>query len=508
MGDKCEELADLSSGIYRSRLSLPYDREASSFVSSLKEDEWIILEDIKGTEAHDIMLYENGILSGDELKAILGALEYLREGFIDGSLRVEGDYEDVHEFLENLVTSRIGLDVGGKLHAGRSRNDQVALDVRLKARSELVEVCRLLLDVMEAILNKAISESDTIIPLYTHTQQAQIGFFSHYLLAFFDAFSRDLERLINSYGHVNLNPLGASAVGGTRIPIDRRRTSELLGFDGLIENSLDAVSSRDFALEILSTLAILSDNLARISGDLILWSSSEFNFLSIPDSYASTSSVMPHKKNPCTLELIRARSSRVYGGLIQLLATLKGPPSGYNRDLQETKIPLIVGFETVKESLSVFKRVVSGIALNRDRLEETVKDSFVLAVDLAEALVTDYGLPFRKAHILVGHIVRHLIERGKKLADLDPRLIEEVSREVLGKPLIVEASKLKEILDPRAALKARKSIGAPSPEEVKRMINSRIRLLKDFKVKVEKIVKKLEDDDSRFRDTVKSYLRG
>ncbi|MGC8961477.1 MAG: argininosuccinate lyase, partial [Candidatus Bathyarchaeia archaeon] len=345
------DVADLSSEIYRSRLSLPYIGKASSFVSSLREDEWIILEDIKGTEAHDIMLYERGVLSREELRAILRALERIKSEFLDGSLKIQGDYEDIHEYIENLVISRIGMDIGGKLHAGRSRNDQVALDLRLKARMELVDVCHLLLDVLESLLKKATSELNVMIPLYTHTQEAQVGLFSHYLLAYFDIFSRDLERLIGSYARVNLNPLGASAIGGTRIPVNRHRTSELLGFNGLIENSLDAVSSRDFALEILSILAILSDNLARISGDLILWSSSEFNFLSIPDSYASTSSVMPHKKNPCTLELIRARSSRIYGGLIQLLSTLKGIPSGYNRDLQETKIPLMVGFETIKENL-------------------------------------------------------------------------------------------------------------------------------------------------------------
>lgn len=497
----------MSSEIYRSRLSLPYVREASSFVSSLKEDEWIILEDIKGTEAHDIMLHESGILSREELRAILETLEHIKDEFLNGSLRIQGDYEDVHEFIENLVTSRIGMDIGGKLHAGRSRNDQVALDVRLKARRELVNVCYLLLEVLEGLLNKATSELDTMMPLYTHTQQAQVGLFSHYLLAYFDVFSRDLERLICSYTRVNLNPLGASAVGGTRIPINRHRTSELLGFNGLVENSIDAVSSRDFALEILSALAILSDNLARISGDLILWSSSEFNFLSIPDSYASTSSVMPHKKNPCTLELIRARSSRIYGGLIQLLTTLKGIPSGYNRDLQETKIPLMISFETIKENLKIFKGVISGLALNKNRLEEIIRDSFVLAVDLAEVFAIDHGLPFRRAHILVGRIVNHLVEKGKKLMDLDSHILKKISEEVLGQPLIIEDSKLRRMIDPRASLDARKSMGASSPREVRRMIESRTKLLKDLKAEVGKIAKKLKDDDDRFEEVVKSYLR-
>lgn len=498
----------MSSEIYRSRLSLPYSKEVSRFVSSLKEDEWIFLEDIKGTEAHDIMLYENGILSKDELKAILEALEHIKEEFLEGSLKIDGEYEDVHEFIENLVISRIGIDIGGKLHTGRSRNDQIALDIRLKARRELIEVCHLLLKLLESLLEKASSELDTVIPLYTHTQQAQVGLFAHYLLAWFDAFSRDLKRLIHSYQHVNLNPLGACAVGGTRLPIDRQRTSELLGFEGLIENSLDAVSSRDFALELLSALAILSDNLARISGDLILWSSSEFNFVSIPDSYASTSSVMPHKKNPCALELIRARSSRIYGGLVQLLTTLKGIPSGYNRDLQETKIPLIDSFKTIKSNLTVFRGVISGLTVNKKRLERIVKDSFALAVDLAEVLVTDYELPFRKAHILVGSIVNHLVKEGKKLRDLDSKLFEKLSRAILGQPLTMKPSRLKEILDPKASLNARNVVGAPSPKEVRRMIESRIEMLKSFKARVDKIVQKLEDDDKRFENIIKSYLKG
>ena len=498
----------MSSDIYRSRLSIPYSKDVSEFVSSLKEDKWIFLEDIKGTEAHNIMLYESDILSKDELKAILGALEEVKREFLKGVLKVEGEYEDIHEFIENLIISKIGIDVGGKLHTGRSRNDQVALDIRLKARKELIEVCRLLLGVMEGLLKKAASELDVIIPLYTHTQQAQIGLFAHYLLAWLDAFSRDLNRLIYSYRHVNLNPLGACAIGGTRLPINRQRTSELLGFDGLIENSLDAVSSRDFALEIIATLAILSDNLARISGDLILWSSSEFNFISIPDSYASTSSIMPHKKNPCTLELIRARSSRIYGGLIQLLTALKGIPSGYSRDLQETKIPLINSFETIKGNLIVFKGIISGLTVNKERLDEIVKDSFALAMDLAEVLVANHGLPFRKAHILVGRIVDHLVKEGKKLRDLNPNLLEKLSREVLGQPLTMESSKLKEALNAEASLNARNTIGAPSPKEVKRMIKARTKILKSFKAKVNKMAQKLEADDRRFEEIVKSYLEG
>ncbi len=496
----------MSSDIYRSRLDSPFHEGVVTFVSSLADDVWLFFEDIMGTQAHDIMLYESGILSKKELRTILSSLENIMKRVLNGSLKIEGEYEDIHEYVENMVISDIGLEVGGKIHTARSRNDQVALDLRLKTRNELLSIYSHLIELLEALLKKASKSREVLVPLYTHTQQAQIGSFAHYFLAYFDAFSRDMDRLIACFKHVNLNPLGACAIGGTRFPINRFRTTELLGFDSVLENSLDAISSRDFALEVLSALAILFEHLSKMCGDLILWSSSEFNFIEIPDAFASTSSVMPQKKNPCALELIRARSSRVYGSLIQILVILKGLPTGYNRDLQETKIPLKTSFEASKSSLSIYNGIIKDLTINEERVAQVVKNSSAVAVDLAEMLVQEYKIPFRTAHILVGRLVNYMMKNGKQLRDVDVNIIANLSNELLAKPLRIDSGKLIESLNPQISVRKRISQGSPSPSEINRMLSSRTKMVKQYKVDIEKQQFKIKKANNKFKKIVTDFL--
>lgn len=483
------------------------DERAAKFISSLEEDKEILIDDIIGTEAHDIMLYEQGIISKGELRRILRALEKLRGKAEGGILKVEGEYEDIHEYLEAKVVEEEGIEVGGKLHTARSRNDQVALDIRMRARSWLNQVSGVLLDLIEALLALASREVDTPMILYTHTQHAQVGSFAHYLLAQADALFRDYERLAECYNRVNLSPLGACAIGGTRFPINRRRTAELLGFDGIVENSVDAVSSRDFELEVAGALAILMSNLTRMAEDLILWSSTEFGFVEIADEYASTSSVMPQKKNPCTLEVLRGKSGEVFGALASLFTTLKAIPTGYNRDLQEAKTPLWKCFKAVGQSLEVLTGVVKTLNLKRERIEEAIKGSYATAVDLAEALAASGLLSFREAHKLVGELVKEMASKGRRFASLAPKEIEETSRRTLGKTVKVSKEELAAITDPKRSLSERRSAGSPSPEEVRKMLSKRKMKLNECRKALQERINKINKALGGLTSLVKEYLR-
>ncbi|HID17690.1 TPA: argininosuccinate lyase, partial [Candidatus Bathyarchaeota archaeon] len=451
--------------------------------------------------------YEQGIISKEELRRILKVLEKLKGEAEKGALKIEGGYEDIHEYLEARVVKEEGIEVGGKLHTARSRNDQVALDIRMRARSWLNQVSGSLLDLIEALLALASKEVDTPIILYTHAQHAQIGSFAHYLLAQIDALFRDYERLAECYNRVNLSPLGACAIGGTRLPINRRRTAELLGFDGLVENSVDAVGSRDFELEIAGALAILMSNLTRIVEDLILWSSEEFGFVEIADEYASTSSLMPQKKNPCTLEVLRGKSGEVFGALASLFTILKGIPTGYNRDLQEAKIPLWRCFRAVERSLEILTGVMKTLGLRRERMEEAAKGSYAMAVDLTEALTASGFLSFREAHKLVGELVKEMASKGRRLASLTPKEIEETSRRTLGKAVKVNGKELAAIVDPRRSLNERRSAGSPSPKEVKRMMSKRKIRLSECRRALQDRVNRVNEAIRGLASLAKEYLK-
>ena len=475
----------MDKSIYRSRLSEKTDDFALKFMSSISDDDWIFEEDIKNTEAHDIMLYEQGIISLNELKEVLQTLEEIKIKFKKGKFPISNFLEDVHESVEHYITSKIGMEIGGKIHTGRSRNDQVATDVRMKVRSELFDVLEAIIKLVEVLIVLASKNIETIMVLYTHTQQAQIGCFAQYPISYIDHLFRDIERLLDCYNRVNLNPLGASAIGGSSFKLNRLRTTELLGFNGLVENSIDAISSRDFALETAAVLSILMSNMSRISEDIILWSTSEFNYVELSDEYTSTSSVMPQKKNPCSLELIRARTSKVFCNFFDLLTIIKALPTGYSRDLQETKRPLRVSFEIIIDSLEMLSRIFNTIIIKKESMQKIASESYAMALDLADELVNQ-GLSFREAHKLVGGIVKILAESNRKLTEINSELLERLSTKILKKKISIKNDNLKKILDPKYSLIHRSTTGSANPKEVQRMINYRRKRLNFFKKEFQK----------------------
>ncbi len=392
------------------------DRLVEEFTSSLAFDRKLHRYDIEGSRAHCRMLARQGLLTAEEEAVILEGLDAIGKEMEAGTFPFTADMEDIHMAVEKALIARVG-EAGGKLHTGRSRNDQVALDVRLYLRDAL----KALLAEMEALnsllLALARRELGVILPGYTHLQQAQPVLLSHYLLAFREMFCRDKARLEECLERVNVSPLGSAALAGTGLPLDRSVTADLLDFPDISKNSMDAVSDRDFAAEFIFDGALVMMHLSRFCEDLILWSTEEFGFVTLSDAYTTGSSIMPQKKNPDVAELVRGKTGRVYGNLVALLTVLKGLPMTYNRDLQEDKEPLFDTAETVTASVRVFTGMLNHVTFNRDRMHEKVSGGFSTATDLAEYLVTR-GIPFRQAHGIVGRIVRYALDRGKDLKAL------------------------------------------------------------------------------------------
>ncbi len=461
--------------MYRSRLRDNLRKEALEYLSSINDDQALLYYDIIGSIAHVIMLRECNIIKDIDAKEILKALLNAKTDTIKSD-----NYEDIHEALEAYVITKAGLEHGGKMHTARSRNDQVALDLRLLIRDQINDISKILLKLISIMLDKAEDTLDCIMPMYTHLQQAQIGVLSHYMLAYADTLLRDLERLEDCYKRVNRSPLGASAIGGSLLNIDRILTSKLLAFDSLIENSIDATSNRDFMLEFIFILASIMINLSRIAEDLIIWSSNEFNYIELPDDLTSTSSVMPHKKNPCPLELLRAKTASVISNLFAIATTIKSLPSGYNRDLQDTKRVLLNGIITTKESINIMSLVIKGLIPKRDNMISRSKESYALALDLAEILVKR-GIPFREAHKIVGQLVMLANEKGKSLKELSA---EEINNKELHSIL--------QSLDINI-INERVSIGAANPNEDKRMINIRRGLVERYEKNINDKLTRMEN---------------
>ena len=495
-------------GVYRSRLGKGVDEGVLRYLSSVGEDLEILFWDIVGSEAHVVMLMEEGIIDRGDGSKILEVLEELKSKCSRGELEIKDGYEDVHEFVEYYLIERLGADVGGRIHAGRSRNDQVSLDMRLRARELLLEVWSGLIDLIEMLLRRAGEEGKTVMMLYTHLQQAQVGLLSHYLIAVADHLFRDLQRIKNSYKFVNLCPLGASASGGSILPLSRDRVAELLGFEGLVENSLDAVGSRDWVLETVSTCSIIMTHFSRVAEDLVIWSSQEFNYVELPDELASPSSVMPHKKNPAVVELVRARAGRVIGNLIHLLTSIKSVPTGYSIDLQETKPPLFTALKHTRDSIQVMTKVFSKLIFKRDRIREAVLRSYAPAVDLAEALVKHAGLSLRESHRVVGELVKALIKRGRALSDVSLQDIEEASEKTLGRKVKLSGDTLRRYLNPESILDERKTKGSPNPREVESMLSRRTEAVMREKEILSEERRRINDALKRLESRVKEVIDG
>ena len=392
------------------------DAAADSFNSSISVDSRMYKEDIRGSIAHAAMLAKCGIISPDEGSRLIEGLGGILADLESGALAIDPSAEDIHSFVESELTARLG-DVGKKLHTARSRNDQVAVDTRLYLRGEAEQTVLLLKELIRAIASTAGRTQDAIMPGYTHLQRAQPVTFAHYILAYGMMFARDIGRIEDAAKRMNVSPLGCCALAGTTHPIDRAMTASELGFDGYCLNSLDAVSDRDFCVELASALALVMTHLSRLSEELVLFSSWEFGFVTITDAYTTGSSIMPQKKNADMCELIRGKAGRVCGDLITLLTMLKGLPLAYNKDMQEDKEAVFDAFDTVKACLGLAAPIISTLEVNRDKMLAAAKGGYINATDLADYLAKK-GVPFRTAYKLTGRLVADCAERGAALEDL------------------------------------------------------------------------------------------
>jgi argininosuccinate lyase len=398
------------------RFQKPTARNVEKFTSSIHYDRRLYPYDIEGSVAHATMLAKQNIISKDEAAKIVSALKNILKDIEKGKITFSPADEDIHMAIERELINRIG-EIGGKLHSARSRNDQIVLDVRLFLRKEIISILVLVTDLKRQLIKLAKSEIKTIMPGYTHMQKAQPILLSHYFLAFGEMFTRDAQRLNDCENRLNVLPLGAAALAGTSLPIDRQRTANILNFPAISKNSMDTVADRDFIAEFIFAASLTMMHLSRFCEDLVLWSSDEFGFVEISDAYTTGSSIMPQKKNPDVAELIRGKTARVYGDLFAIMTILKGLPMAYNRDLQEDKEPLFDAVDTVKDCLAIFTEMIKHTKFNSAKMYAAAKGGFSTATDIAEYLVKK-GIPFRRAHEIVGNIVAYCLKNKKELDNL------------------------------------------------------------------------------------------
>ncbi|WP_455376452.1 argininosuccinate lyase [Kaarinaea lacus] len=442
------------------RFTEPTDAFVEAFTASVGFDHRLYAHDIAGSIAHARMLARIGVLTSEEFEAIVEGLQAIKDDIDNGNFSWSVGLEDVHMNIEAALTERIG-DTGKKLHTGRSRNDQVATDIRLYLREEIDLISKELLRFQANLVELAEKHIDTIMPGFTHMQTAQPVTFGHHMLAWFEMLKRDSGRLADCRARANVMPLGAAALAGTSYPIDRNFTRDLLGFSESAENSLDAVSDRDFAIEFVFVCSLIMTHLSRFSEELILWSSAQFNFVELGDSFCTGSSIMPQKKNPDVPELIRGKTGRVTGHLMGLLMLMKGQPLAYNKDNQEDKEPLFDSVDNVKGSLRVFADMVPSIKVNADNMKQAALKGYATATDLADYLVTK-GLPFRDAHEVVGKAVQAGIKQQKDLAEMSLQELQSFST-------IIEQDVF-DVLTLEGSIAARDHLGGTAPNQVKQAI--------------------------------------
>ena len=414
--------------LWGGRFDEPTDRFVERFTASVDFDQRLYRYDIQGSIAHSMMLQKIDVLNAEEQRQIEQGLRQIESRISEGHFEWSTELEDVHMNIEAALTELIG-DAGKKLHTARSRNDQVATDIRLYLRDEISDIISQLTRLQTGLAELAQREADTIMPGFTHLQVAQPITFGHHMMAWYEMLERDYERLSDCLVRVNRMPLGAAALAGTTYPIEREYTAKLLGFDSICNNSLDAVSDRDFAIEFVSVASLIMTHLSRFSEELVLWTSAQFNFIELPDRFCTGSSIMPQKKNPDVPELIRGKTGRVNGHLISLLTLMKGQPLAYNKDNQEDKEPLFDTVDTVRDSLRAYADMIPSIKPNRERLYEAASQGFATATDLADYLVR-VDVPFREAHEIVGKLVRIAIEKGCDLSDLKLEEMQQVSTHI------------------------------------------------------------------------------
>ncbi|MBE7045039.1 MAG: argininosuccinate lyase [Ruminococcaceae bacterium] len=443
------------------------DAKVDDFNSSIRFDQRMYRQDIRGSIAHAKMLGKQGIIPQEDADKITAELARILEDIEAGKIEFLIDAEDIHMNIEKILIDRIG-DAGKRLHTGRSRNDQVALDIRMYLRDEVTEISAMLTHTLETLISLAEEHTETIMPGYTHLQKAQPITFAHHLMAYFEMFYRDAGRLSDCVRRMNVLPLGSGALAGTTYPLDREFVAKELGFDSVSQNSLDGVSDRDFAIELASTLSMIMMHLSRFCEELILWSSHEFSFVEMDDAFSTGSSIMPQKKNPDVAELIRGKTGRVYGHLMGLLTTMKGIPLAYNKDMQEDKEPIFDAVDTVKLCLPVFCDMIATMTVRKESMKKGAAGGFTNATDVADYLVKK-GVPFREAHAIVGKMVFYAIEHDKALDELTMPEFKECSEAI--EEDIYQAISLETCVNDR------KLIGGPAKETVEKAIaNAKIRL--------------------------------
>ena len=447
--------------LWGGRFTKETDQLVYNFNASISFDKRFYEQDIKGSIAHVMMLCKQGILTEEEKREIIAGLESILSDVQSGKLEISEKYEDIHSFVEANLIDRIG-DAGKKLHTGRSRNDQVALDMKLYTRGEIIALQGLVKEMLYELLEIMKAHTETIMPGFTHLQKAQPITLAHHMGAYFEMFKRDYSRLQDIYKRMNTCPLGAGALAGTTYPLDRNYTAELLGFDGPTLNSMDSVSDRDYLIELMNALATIMMHLSRFSEEVIIWNSNEYQFVEIDDGYSTGSSIMPQKKNPDIAELVRGKTGRVYGALMSILTTMKGIPLAYNKDMQEDKELVFDAIDTAKGCLALFTGMLATMKFNTDKRLESARHGFTNATDAADYLV-NHNVPFRDAHGIVGQLVLYCIEKGIALDDMTLEEYQAIS------PVFQED--IYDAISMETCVNKRRTVGAPGPDVMREVID-------------------------------------
>ena len=446
--------------LWGGRFTKETDKLVYNFNASISFDQKFYAQDIRGSIAHVTMLQKQGILTKEEKESIIEGLKGIQADVENGTLEITDEYEDIHSFVEANLIDRIG-DAGKKLHTGRSRNDQVALDMRLYTRDEIEALDTLLKELLEVLLKLMKEHIETYMPGFTHLQKAQPVTLAHHLGAYFEMFKRDRLRMKDIRKRMNYCPLGAGALAGTTYPLDREYTAELLGFEGPTLNSMDSVSDRDYLIELLSAMSTVMMHLSRFCEEVIIWNSNEYQFVEIDDAYSTGSSIMPQKKNPDIAELVRGKTGRVYGALMSLLTTMKGIPLAYNKDMQEDKELVFDAIDTTKGCLALFTGMLRTMRFRKQRMEDSAKNGFTNATDAADYLV-NHGVPFRDAHGIVGQLVLYCIDKNIALDDMSLEEYKAIS------PVFEED--IYEAISMKTCVEMRNTIGAPGKSAMEQAI--------------------------------------
>ncbi len=446
--------------LWGGRFTKETDQMVYRFNASIGFDKRLFEQDIEGSIAHVVMMEKQGILTCEEKDDIIKGLTEIRKDVEEGRLQITDEYEDIHSFVEAKLIERIGED-GKKMHTGRSRNDQVALDMRLYVRGQVIEISRCLKELLNTLLTLMEENLSTYMPGFTHLQKAQPTTLAHHMGAYFEMFKRDMQRMEDIYRRMNYCPLGAGAFAGTTYPLDRTYTASLLGFEGPTLNSMDSVADRDYVIELLSALSTIMMHLSRFSEEIIIWNTNEYRFVEIDDGFSTGSSIMPQKKNPDIAELVRGKTGRVYGALVSILTTMKGLPLAYNKDMQEDKEVTFDAIDTVKDCLTLFQGMLATMKFQEQRMKESAVNGFTNATDAADYLVLK-GVPFRDAHGIIGRLVLYCIQKGCSIDELRIEELKQISP-------VFEAD-VYEAISLKTCVEKRLTIGAPGQKAMEDVI--------------------------------------